>query len=142
MSAFLKLKINTEFTDSDSDSLDSSTPRKDLLRIQTGLDLRSNTPSPPPIERRSTPTRTIKKKIKLRIMHKFYSPRPESVIKLIQTPSNYIKNNNLKLQIEKEVKNTIDEIISTVESNTIDKIYFENSVHLSSENLKARNLYI
>ena len=75
-------------------------------------------------------------------MHKFYSPRPESVIKLIQTPSNYIKNNNLKLQIEKEVKNTIDEIISTVESNTIDKIYFENSVHLSSENLKARNLYI
>ena len=138
MSAFLKLKINTEFTDSDSDSLESLTPRKDLLRIQTGLDLRSNTPSPPPIERRSTPTKPMKKKIKLRNMHKFYSPRPESVIKLIQTPSNYIKNNQLKTKIEQEVKTTINELISMVEYDINDKIYFENIIHLSSENLNTR----
>ena len=135
MSAFLK--INTNFTDSDSDSSSSEilTPRKTLLRIQTGLDLRSNTPSPPTIKRRSPVI--IHKKIK--DLSSFYSPKPNSVLRLIQTPKRVIKeNNDLKLKIEKEIKNAIDEIITNVENKIFDKINFENMVHLSSNNLYLR----
>lgn len=130
MSSFLE--INTDFS-SDSDSSELSTPRKiRLLRIDTNLDLRSNTPSPPPIERRRTPLRRLQSMPLCGI-----SPRPDKVLKLIQTPNKLVKNKSFKLKIEKEVKNTINELISNIEKPDIIKA-FEHSIHLSSENLRDR----
>ena len=130
MSSFLE--INTDFS-SDSDSSELSTPRKmRLLRIDTNLDLRSNTPSPPPIERRRTPLRRVQSMPLCGI-----SPRPDKVLKLIQTHNRLVKNKSFKLKIEKEVKNTINELISNIEKPDIIKA-FEDSVHLSSENLRNR----
>tara|TARA_B100000902_G_scaffold295684_1_gene282548 strand:- start:2349 stop:2756 length:408 start_codon:yes stop_codon:yes gene_type:complete len=131
MSSFLE--INTDFS-SDSDSSELSTPRKmRLLRIDTKLDLRSNTPSPPPIERRRTPLRRVQSMPLCGI-----SPRPDKVLKLIQTPNRLIKNKRIKLKIEKEVRDTINELILNVEKRDIIK-EFEKSVHLSSQNLHYRN---
>ena len=131
MSSFLE--INTDFS-SDSDSSELSTPRKmRLLRIDTNLDLRSNTPSPPPIERRRTPLRRVQSMPLCGI-----SPRPDKVLKLIQTPNRLIKNKRIKLKIEKEVKDTINQLILNVEKHDIIK-EFEKSVHLSSENLNCRH---
>ena len=128
MSAFLK--IETNYSDSDSDSSGVLTPRKTLLRIQTGLDLRSNTPSPPCIERRSPPRKIALKKSNS--MPVFYSPKPNCVLKLIQTPQNlYKKNKNLKKEIENEIKETINELISTIE----EKKLFYDMIHESSNYL-------
>ena len=132
MSSFLE--INTDFS-SDSDSSELSTPRKlRLLKINTDVELRSNTPSPPPIERRKIPLRRIKSMPLCGI-----SPRPNKVLKLIQTPNRLIKNKLFKLEIEKEIKDTIHELILTVENHDI-ITEFEKTVHLSSENLNRRYL--
>jgi len=128
-SAFLK--INTCY-DSDSDSSLSSeyiTPRKTFLRIETGMKLRTNTPSPPTIERRSPPIKKIKS------MPVFYSPKPDSVLKLIQTPNNLQKKNIvLKKNIERDVKETIENLINTIE----EKEYIHKMIHKSSNNLCNR----
>ena len=90
------------------------------LRIETNLILRSNTPSPPGISRNS-PIRNIVKKPHI------YSPRPESVLRLIKTPNRIIKN-KIKLEhFEKQIGLTIQKLIQ--------KIEIENAIHLSSNNL-------
>jgi hypothetical protein len=129
MSSFIS--INTDYSSSDSDISEQYTPRNKLLRVNTGLSLRSNTPSPPPIERRRTPLRRIKSMPICGI-----SPRPNNVIKLIQTPTKIIRNNLLKHKIERDVRETINEIILNVEEKDIFIKEFEKSIHIGSENFR------
>ena len=116
-SAFENLKIKID-SDSDSSSSDESisprtsiSQRHRLLRIQTGLALRGNTPSPPHIERRS-PLRKVKSTPVLGI-----SPRPESVLKLIKTPIRKTKFLTPidKREIEREITIEINKLIIEVE---------------------------
>ena len=116
-SAFHNLKVTID-SESDNSSSDESisprssiSPRHRLLRIQTGLSLRGNTPSPPSIERNS-PLRKVKTTPVLGI-----SPRPESVLKLINTP---VRKTSFgipinKKDIELEVSIEINKLISKVE---------------------------
>jgi hypothetical protein len=120
-SAFENLRISIgSDTDSSSDgelsspksSMKKISPRHRLLRIQTGLSLRGNTPSPPTIERRS-PLRKVKSTPVLGV-----SPRPEPVLKLIKTPVR--KTTFLtpfeKKEIEREVSIEINKLIIEVEN--------------------------
>lgn len=116
-SAFHNLKVTID-SDSDNSSSDeyisprsSISPRHRLLRIETGLSLRGNTPSPPSIERRS-PLRKVQTTPVLGI-----SPRPESVLKLINTP---VRKTSFgvpinKKNIEDEVSTEINKLITKVE---------------------------
>tara|TARA_B110000008_G_scaffold248922_1_gene261313 strand:+ start:2704 stop:3099 length:396 start_codon:yes stop_codon:yes gene_type:complete len=116
-SAFENLKIRID-SDSESSSSDESisprtsiSPRHRLLRIQTGLSLRGNTPSPPAIDRRS-PLRKVKSTPVLGI-----SPRPECVLKRINTP---IRKTSFltpidKREIEREIIIEINKLIIEVE---------------------------
>ena len=116
-SAFHNLKVTTDSESDNSSSDESISPRSSissrhrLLRIQTGLSLRGNTPSPPSIERRS-PLRKVKTMPVIGI-----SPRPESVLKLINTP---VRKTSFgipinKKDIELEVSIEINKLISKVE---------------------------
>jgi len=117
-SAFHNLKVTIDSESDSSSSSDESisprssiSPRHRLLRIQTGLSLRGNTPSPPTIERRS-PLRKVKTMPVLGI-----SPRPDSVLKLINTP---VRKTSFgipinKKDIEQEVSIEINNLISKVE---------------------------
>jgi len=133
---FSFLEINTDFS-SDSDVSEMSSPKINrLLRIDTDLSMRSNTPSPPPIERRRSPLRRIKS-----MPVCGFSPRPERVLKLIQTPTRFIKNIKLKLKIEQEIREKINELILNIEEKNELVQQFEKKVHASSEKLKIRHLY-
>ena len=111
--------LNTDYESSESDG--ELTPRKStLLRINTKQDLRTNTPSPPAIPRKS-PLR------KIQSAPCIYSPRPESVLRLIETPKRTIKN-KIKLEhFERQIEQAVD--------NLIQKIEIENAVHLASKQI-------
>ena len=124
-SAFQNLKVKID-SDSYSSSSDESisprtsiSPRHRLLRIKTGLALRGNTPSPPLIERRS-PLRKVKSTPILGI-----SPRPDSVLKLINTPIRKTKFLTPfdKKEIEREISIEINKLIIQVEKQ------FNNNNH-------------
>ena len=109
----------TDYESSESDG--ELTPRKSsLLRIDTEGDLRTNTPSPPTIPRKS-PLR------KIQTTPCIYSPRPESVLRLIKTPKRTIKN---KIKLEHfELQN------ERVVDNLIQKVEIHNATHQSSKQI-------
>jgi len=111
----------TEYESSESDG--ELTPRKSsLLRIDTEQDLRTNTPSPPAIPRKS-PLR------KIQTTPCIYSPRPDSVLRLIKTPKRTIKN-KIKLEhFERQIERAVD--------NLIQKVEIQNAIHGSSKQISA-----
>lgn len=108
-----------DYESSESDG--ELTPRKSrLLRIDTEGDLRTNTPSPPTISRKS-PLR------KIQTTPGIYSPRPESVLRLIKTPKRTIKN-KIKLEhFELQIERVVD--------NLIQKVEIHNATHQSSKQI-------
>lgn len=116
--------LNTDYESSESDG--ELTPRRSsLLRIDTEQDLRTNTPSPPAIPRKS-PLR------KIQTTPCIYSPRPESVLKIIRTPKRTIKN-KIKLEhFEVQIERAVD--------NLIQKIEIENAVHQSSKQISINRI--
>ena len=108
---------------SSNDSPKTSIYTKKLLRINTFDDLRENTPSPPYPPKRS-PIRTI---------NRYYSPKPESVIKLIETPKNGINNLSQKREkLEKTIENVVE--------NMMKKICIENEINNEKEFDDLKNI--
>ena len=80
---------------------------KKLLRINTLDDFRENTPSPP-YPPKSSPIKSFNKKI-------YFSPKPDHIMKLIETPKSGINN----IPKRKEI---MEKIIEDVVNNMMEQI--------------------
>jgi hypothetical protein len=106
---------------------------KKLLRINTFEDFRENTPSPPPAPKRS-PIRTI---------HKNFSPKPKSILKIIDTPrsgTNELPLSNKKLEdlIENIVDNMMKEICCKKTNET--KLIIKKNISDLNEDLELMQI--
>ena len=87
---------------------------KKLLRINTMDDFRKNTPSPP-FPPKNSPIKTFNKNI-------HFSPKPKSIIKLIETPTS--GNNKMpkrKKLLEKTIENVVENMMEQLCYNKSNK---------------------